>query len=62
MTVPLHRFSLGTELWVAEHRSPNRGLTRVRAAKSVTAITGLPDTSVFASFGLPHTLPEYRPV
>jgi hypothetical protein len=25
---------------------------------SVTATTGVPDTSVFASFGLPHTLPE----
>jgi hypothetical protein len=25
---------------------------------SVTPITGFPDTSVFASFGLPHTLPE----
>jgi RNA polymerase sigma-70 factor (ECF subfamily) len=24
----------------------------------VTAITGFPDTSVFASFGLPRTLPE----
>jgi hypothetical protein len=61
---------------VAEHRPPNRGLERVRAAKSVprirsgttrgeplggnsvTAITGFPDTSVFASFGLPHTLSE----
>jgi hypothetical protein len=25
---------------------------------SVTAITGFSDTRVFASFGLPHTLPK----